>query len=421
MLSKRGKVAPWFGPVVALCVALGVQAADWPQFLGPERDNVAHDAKDLARSWPDGGPKVLWSESIGIGFAGPVIYGDSVLLLDREADARDVLRRFRLADGREVWRFAYDAPGTLDRNGSRTSPASHGDFVFAIGPFGHIHAVKFSDGTQAWQAHLLDDWGAGRPNWGVSTSPLLLGDLVIVAPWGKKAALVAYEKKAGKVAWTTPNPKGIVQDYQSPVPMTLGGKIVIVAAGRRGYTIGVDARTGKQLWSYEGYPDKGWNIPSPIIIDDIRVLITGGYGAGSAMFRIEQQGDTYTTLELWKNHNMGTKMAQAVLYKGLIYGNSADVGGGLRCLDLDGNIKWDSKANGRTFEMGNLLVADGLVFIVDGSNGEFFMIEATPEGYRELGQASFLGGDKVWAPMAYKDGRLVLRDQSKLVCVDLKR
>ena len=203
--------------------------------------------------------------------------------------------------------------------------------------------------------------------------------------------------------------------------ISFSGLGVIVAAGCRGYTIGVDARNGRQLWSYTGYPDKGWNIPSPIIIDGDRVLITGGYGAGSAMFKVEREGDTYATRELWKNRNMGTKIAQAILYKGMIYGNSADVGGGLRCLDLDGNILWDSKANGRAFEMGNLLVADGLIFIVDGRNGQFFMVEATPEGYRELGQTSFLSGNKVWAPMAYKDGRLLLRDQGKLVCVDLRR
>ncbi len=421
MLSKRRKLALWLGLVVTLWVAWGVQAADWPQFLGPERDNVAHDAKDLARSWPEGGPKVLWTQSLGIGFAGPIIYDDSVLLLDREDDARDILRRFRLADGEEIWRFSYDAPGTLDRNGSRSSPATDGEFVFAVGPFGHVHAVKFSDGSKVWQAHLLNDWQSERPNWGVSTSPLLLGDLVIVAPWGKKASLVAYEKKTGKVAWTTPNPKGIVQDYQSPVPMTLDGKTMIVAAGRRGYTIGVDAGTGKQLWSYEGYPNKGWNIPSPIIIGDGRVLITGGYGCGSAMFKVERQEDAYRTRELWKNLNMGTKIAQAILHGGHLFGNSADVGGGLRCLTLDGNIKWDSKASGRTFEMGNLIIADGLIFIVDGKNGKFFMVEATHDGYRELDQASFLDGPKVWAPMAYKDGKLVLRDQHRLACIDLSR
>jgi len=420
MSGKHRSVGLCLVFVIMLSVTFGAQAADWPQFLGPDRDNIAHDAKGLARSWPEGGPKVLWSVPLGIGFAGPTICGDRVLLLDRQGDARDILRCFRLVDGKELWRFAYAAPGKLDHNGSRTSPATDGELVFTIGPFGHVHAVKLSDGSKVWQANLLNDWSAARPKWGVATSPLILGDLVVVAPWGRKAALVAYEKKTGRVAWTTPNPKGIVQDYQSPVPMTLDGKTVIVASGRRGYVIGVDARTGRQLWSYAGYPNKGWNIPSPIIIDKNRVLITGGYGAGSAMFRIERQGNAYATRELWKNKNMGTRIAQAVLYKGRIYCNSADVGGGLRCLDLDGNILWDSKAKGRVFEMGNLLVADGLIFIVDGRNGKFFMVEATPEGYRERGQASFLSGNKVWAPMAYKDGKLLLRDQSKLICVDLR-
>ena len=421
MFAKRRTPPFRLALAIASCLASAAVADDWPQFLGPRRDNVAHDAKGLARSWPAGGPKILWTQSLGIGFAGPAIYGDSVLLLDREEDKRDVLRRLRLADGGETWRFSYAAPGTLDRNGSRTSPATDGKLVFAIGPFGHVHAVKFTDRAKVWQAHLLDDWDAKLPKWGVSTSPLLLGDLVIVAPWGRKAALVAYHKSTGKVAWFTPNPKAIVQDYQSPVPMTLDGKSMIVAAGRQGYVIGVDADDGKQLWSYEGYPNKGWNIPSPIIIGDGRVLITGGYGAGSAMFKVERRGEGYHTRELWKNRNMGTKIAQAILHKGHIYGNSADSGGGLRCLTLDGNIKWDSKADRRAFGMGNLLIADDLIFLAHGGNGRVYMIEATPDGYNELGQASFLSGDKVWAPMAYKDGKLVLRDLHKLVCVDLKK
>jgi outer membrane protein assembly factor BamB len=421
MVASRRRRAFWLALVIASCLASAAVADDWPQFLGPHRDNIAHDAKGLARSWPAGGPKVLWTQPLGIGFAGPVIYGDSVLLLDREDDKQDVLRRLRLTNGEEVWRFTYSAPGSLNHNGSRTTPATDGKLVFAIGPFGHFHAVNFADRAKVWQHHLLNDWDAKRPHWGVSTSPLLHRDLVIVAPWGKKAALVAYHKNTGKVAWATPNPKAIVQDYQSPVPMTLDGKAMIVAAGRRGYVIGVDAGTGKQLWSYEGYPHTGWNIPSPVIIGDGRVLITGGYGAGSAMFKVEQRGGAYTARELWKNRNMGTKIAQAVLYKGSIYGNSADSDGGLRCLDLKGNITWDSKADGRKFGMGNLLIADDLIFLAHGGNGRLHMIEASPRGYNELGHASVLSGNKVWAPMAYKDGKLVLRDLHKLVCVDLTK
>ncbi len=138
------------------------------------------------------------------------------------------------------------------------------------------------------------------------------------------------------------------------------------------------------------------------------------------MVSVEAGGGQYRVTELFKNRNMGSTCAQALLWDGYIYGNSADVGGGLRCLTLDGQIKWDSKRpGGKEFGMGALLIADGLIYIVNGSNGEFVMAEATPEGYRELGRAPVLSGKECWAPMAFSNGKLVARDMQKMVCLDL--
>ncbi len=135
----------------------------------------------------------------------------------------------------------------------------------------------------------MKDWDAAQSLYGVATSPLLYGDWVIVMPWGKKAALVALDRRTGKPVWATPNPKGIVQEYESPVPMTLDGQDMILATGRRGYLIGVDAKTGSQLWEYGGFPKVGWHIPSPLPIGDGRIFMTGGYGAGCVMLKVEQR------------------------------------------------------------------------------------------------------------------------------------
>lgn len=418
-MTGIGRKAVVLGVTIALGVATCGYAADWPQYLGPQRDGVAHDAKGLARSWPAAGPRVLWETPVGPGYGGAAIYGDSLLILDREGDARDVLRRINLADGKDVWRYAYDAPGSVDHNGSRPTPATDGNFVFTIGLFGHIRAVKFSDGSLVWQGHLLTDWEAKRPDWAVSTSPLLYGDWVIVMPWGKKAALVALEKATGKVVWTTPNPKGILLEYQSPVATKLDGQDVILAAGRQGYLIGVDARTGRQLWEYADYPKEGWQIPSPLPIGDGRVFMTGGYGTGCVMIKVERQGESYKVTELYKNRSMGSKCAQVLLWNGYLYGNSSDVGGGLRCISLDGEVKWDSKDSGRrTFDLGNMVIADGLIYIIDGKNGDFYMAEAAPDAYKQLGKASLLAPPEPWAPISFKDGKLIARDMHKLFCLD---
>ncbi len=319
--------------------------------MGPQSDGVAHDAKGLARAWPAGGPKILWEQPVGSGYGGAAIYGDSVFLLDREDDKADSLRRFNLADGKEVWHYSYAAPGGIDHNGSRSTPATDGNMVFSIGPFGQISAVKFSDGSLVWKKNLLTDWGANKPQWAVSTSPLLYGDWVIVMPWGKKAALVAYEKATGKVAWTTPNPKGVQEEYQSPILMKFDGRDMILATGLQGYLIGVDAKTGEQLFEHQVYPpsEGWWDIPSPLPIGDGRIFITDRLRprlpscSRSSARRARPTGSQYKVTELWANKNMGSKCAQALLWNGYIYGNSADVGGGLRCMTLDGQIKWDSK------------------------------------------------------------------------------
>ena len=415
--------------VCGLLYGLGFWAvpcwADWPQFLGPNRNSVASEAKGLPRSWPAGGPKILWKVRVGMRFGGPAIYGGSVLLLDREGNARDVLRRIRLADGKEIWRYAYDAAGNFKIPGSRGTPATDGELIFTVGPLGHLKAVKFADGSPVWQAHLLEDWQAKLPNWGVSTSPLLRSNTIVVTPWGRKAAIVAYDKASGKVVWQTPNSHRARLEYTSPVPMTLDGQDMIVASAKarraKVHTIGVDADTGTELWCHSDYK---LNIPiaSPAVLGDGRILLTGGYNAGSAMFKVQHKDGAFSTQSLWRSDQWASKIGQPIVFEGHIYAN----GGlcfkarknGLCCITMDGKVKWDTGGS-PWFDMGNVLLADGLLFVLNGRGGDLVMVEPSPDGYKELGRARILKGSQIWAPIAYKDGKLVIRDQRTLVCVDL--
>ncbi len=401
--------------LTAVCVSSAL--ADWPQFLGAGRTPIVSTDVALNTSWNTQPPAVLWQTPMGNGYGGAAVLGDAVLLMDREGN-NDVVRRLRMADGNEVWRYAYDARGKFDYQGSRSTPATDGRLVYTIGPMGHLKAVNFVDGELVWEKNLLRDWQGQRPNWAIAQSPLLLGDRVIVAPWGKGAAVVALDKATGREVWSTPNPTGRVMDYQSPVPMMLDGVLTVVVSGKKGYTVGVDARTGRQLWDFGDYECNN-HIASPTVIEGNRVLLTGGYGAGGVMFSITRQGDRYVTRQLWHNRNMGSTIAQAVVHDGHIYGNSSDTGGGLRCLALGGSKVWDSKDSGARFEMGSVLVIDGLLFIINGKNGMLHQVALSPDGYRELGSIQALSGKEVWAPMAYTGGKLLVRDKQKLVCLDI--
>jgi len=417
--------------------------ADWPQFLGPSRNGVAKEAKELPRSWPAGGPKVVWEAKCGKGFGGAAIYGDSVLVLDRQASQRDVLRRIGFADGKDVWSLPYDAPGKLMFPGSRSTPATDGELVFAIGPHGHLHAAKFSDGSIAWKANLLEDWEIGLPKWGIAGSPLLLADIVVVNAYGKKAAVVAYEKATGEVAWTTSNPQADLPTYSSPVTMTLDGKQMIVSCGSRlfeggrihpykktplkaskSFTTGIDPATGEVLWSYNGYECQ-IHAPSPVVLDDGRIFLIGGYSAGCAMIKVERAGETYAVKELWKNDRVGSKVAQAFVHNGRIYANGGQSfdwyvkrKNGFFCMGLDGELLWNTLKD-PWFEFGNVLMVDGVLLVMHGQKGELVMIAPNPNDYKELARARVLSGKQLWAPMAYSNGKLVLRDHSKIVCLDL--
>jgi len=419
MVLRRIGLAVLFGVLVGPCLPVEVQAADWPQFLGPDRNAIAPESPKLPRSWPAGGPRVLWKIPVGPGYGGAAVFGDSALILDRENNAQDVLRRIRLADGQEVWRRTDEAPGTLPHNGTRSTPATDGKTVYSIGPFGHICAASFVDGTVLWQAKLLEDWGAKLPQWGVSQNPLLYGDSLIVAPWGTKAAVVAYDKATGAVKWTTSNPGGVQLDYSSPMPLTVAGAPMLAVSGKGAYTIGVDPATGSQLWKYDGYSVK-ISIPSPLHVGAGRIVLTGGYGAGGAMFKVSKDGDGFSTSEVWKSTKgiMSSKIPQPILYEGFLYGNSSDDNGGLRCIALDGQVKWET-GNRPGFGMGNLILVDGLIFLLNGDDGTLVMAEANPNEYKELGRASFLSGPEVWGPLAYSNGKLILRDQKTLACLDL--
>ena len=400
---------------VVLATAACVAMADWPQFLGPARNGVAPDAK-LARPWPADGPKVLWTVKLGIGFGGPSIKDGKVYLLDRVDDAQDVLRCFDFAEGKELWNFAYDAPGKLDHNGSRSTPTVDDKYVFIIGPFGHFHCVDKATHKPLWRKHLLEDFQSKRPNWGVAQSPLLYKDAVIVAPLGTKAGVVAFEKATGEIKWQS-RPFGRMA-YASPLVTTIGGVEQVVMLGNN-RVAGVDVADGTLLWTYAGYRCQ-IPIPGPMPIGDGRIFLTGGYNAGSAMIRVRRGEGKFTAEQVFKEKKLGSQLHNPLLHQGHLYlnCNTNSRQDGLVCMDLDGNVKWQTSRS-PNFERGNLILADGVILIMDGRSGVLRVVEPDPKGYKELAQAKVLAGRSIWAPMALSDGKLLLRDQGRMKCLDV--
>ena len=401
-------------------VTAPAMAADWPQFLGPDRNGTSGET-GLARKWPAGGPKVLWTRETGLGFGPPAVVGGEVFILDRDADGgKDVLRCLALADGKDLWSYSYPAKGPFKHDGSRSTPAVDKDNVYTVSPLGDLHCISRKTHQPVWKKSLLRTYGAKKPMWVISQSPLLYKDLVIVAPQGTSAGVVAFERATGTVKWKSPAiGKGI--SYASPSLITVGGtdQIAMVTGEWGSTVVGVDASDGKILWTYAG-----WNckiaIPSVTVIGDGRLFITGEYKAGSAMIKITGSGGSFKVTEVYKTKKCGSQIHQPLLVDGHLYmhSNGNYRNDGMLCLTLDGEVKWKT-GRSPNFQRGGLMLADGLIFSIDGKTGILYLIKPDPTGLKIISQVKLLGGKEIWAPPVLSDKKLIIRDQHQIKCLDV--
>ncbi|HUU11318.1 MAG TPA: PQQ-binding-like beta-propeller repeat protein [Phycisphaerae bacterium] len=403
----------------------------WPRFRGANFDGISTESVPLARAWPDGGPKVLWSVPVGIGYAGPAVDKGRVYLLDYdETKEADALRCLSLADGREVWRRWYDIPIDSDHGISRTVPAVTDRFVVTLGPKCHVLCVEAETGAFRWGIDLVKAYGAIVPKWYAAQCPLIDGGRAILAPAGKEVLMMAVEcDSGGTIAWKTPNPHGWKMTHSSIIPMDYkkwrmyiycaSGGVVGVAADD-----GDDHKAGDVLWECDQWRVPFANVPSPVPVGNGHVLLSGGYGGGSMMIRVVEDGKGLKSEVVWRlteSAEFGSEQQTPVFYNGHIFGvlpkEARTLGEQLVCMDMAGQHAWTSGPANR-FGLGPYLVADGLIFIMD-DEGVLTLAEARADGYKQLARAKVLGGHETWAPMALVGGRLLVRDLKKLVCLDV--
>lgn len=403
--------------LAAVTVTGGVAfCADWPQFLGPTRDGVCAEI-GLLHAFPAEGPKVLWTARLGEGFGGAAIQGGKVYVLDRLADTQDVLRCWDLLTGKEEWHFSYDSPGKVSFNGSRSVPAVDDKYVFTVGVHGEFYCISKETHQPVWNKNLLKDFGVKLPTWAVSQSPLLYKDMVIVAPQSDNVGVVAYEKAAGKEIWKS---KGVgALQYSSVMPARLAGEEQLLIMNGK-CVAGLNPANGEILWTYTGLPVNVAAVAAPTVVSGDRVFVSGGYNAGCAMFKVEKTDGKFTVKELFKNKNVDAHVHNAILHKDYLYVlcNTNNRKDGLVCLDLEGNVKW--KTGDKMFDKGGSILADGMLYIVEGATGELKIVDPQPEALKVLSSAKVLGGKNVWAPLAISDGKLVCRDQKQMMCLDIK-
>jgi len=389
----------------------------WPQFRGPDRDGIATNSSKLARDWKTSPPRELWSLDVGEGYAGAAVRDGRVYLLDYDRDARQsALRCLSLADGKELWRYSY--PLTIKRNHgmTRTVPTVIDKFVVALDSKCNVLCLDATTGELKWTVSLVREFGATVPEWYAGQCPLVDGDKVILAPGGKDALLLALDLAAGKPLWQTPNPREWKMTHSSIMPIDFGGRRQYVYCANKG-VVGVDAQGGALHWESTDWKIAIATVPSPLSLPAGKIFLTGGYAAGSMVLQLgEKDGRlSQATHGRVPPEIFGATQHTPVLKDGHLYGARAD--GRFVCLDLNGKIVWASNP-GETFGLGSFLLADDLIFALNDS-GKLRLFEASPARFNLLGEAQILTGRESWAPMALAEGRLLARDLTRLVCLDV--
>jgi outer membrane protein assembly factor BamB len=391
-------------------LAASAFAADWPQWLGPDRNGTSPE-RGLLTTWPAGGPRVLWKVAGGDGYSAVAVAGGRAITLVQR-DGAELALALDAASGKELW-TARVGPGYKNDygNGPRSTPAIEGDRVFVTSVTGPVVGLEAASGKEVWRRDLLKDFGAKNLTWGLSASPVLDGDRLLVIPGARGAGVAALDKRDGKLLWKTGDDKAA---YASPVPVTVAGQrqaLFFTAPG----LLAVAADTGRELWRVPWVTEFDVNICTPLVNGD-RVFISSGENVGCALLRLKGQGAPDVVWESkGKKSVMKNYWANAVAHEGYLYGLAGEFDKqiDLRCLELEtGKVMW-SKAN---FGKGAITLADGHLFMTT-KPGDLVLVRATPKAYEERARVKLLGENRTVPTLANK--RLYLRDRENILCLDV--
>jgi len=402
------------GILTAICILTPmVDAADWPQYLGPNRNGVSTET-GLLQTWGKDGPPLLWSIPVGEGFSGPVIAGDKLILFHRVGD-EEVVDCLNADTGKKVWSrgYATDYRDQLNKgDGPRSTPAIHGDLVITLGAGGWLNVWKLADGAKVWGRNINDDYRVPQSYFGVGTSPLVEKDLLLINVGGKEAGIVAFALQTGKEVWHATTDEA---SYSSPVMATVEGARHAVFFTRFGVSL-LDPKDGTERFR------KRWraryaasvNAATPLVIGD-KLFVSTSYETGALLLRLHKDGaDT-----LYEKEDAMTNHYNTSVYRdGCLYGfdGRQEAGPNFRCVDLDtGKIRW----NKDQFGCGTMVLAEGKLIVLTES-GELLLVDASPQEYRERARAAVFNNSPCRAQIALAGGRLYGRDQRTLKCWDLR-
>ncbi len=403
-------------------------ATQWPQFRGPDANNIRRDTPALVDDFSDIESRVRWRLELGEGHAGAAVRDGRVYILDYDEERRaDTLRCFDFRDGSELWRTGYPVSMKRNHGYSRTVPTVTKDIVVTIGPRCHVLACDSKTGRPLWMRDLAAEFATDEPLWYTAQCPLVDGDTVVLAPAGEAVLMAGVSLRTGETTWTVPNSRGWKMSHSSVIIATLHDTRQYIYAAVGG-VVAVSAEPdseGDVLWS-----TGAWNhrvvAPCPVPLDSNRLFLTSGHGAGGMILRLERSGNQWTAHEdqRFAPDELASEQQTPILRDNRVFTVLPKDGGAHRTelvsATTDGQIDWTSGDQHR-FGLGPYVLADTKIFIIN-DNGHISVYDtAQPEKPEFQDSAKILSGPEAWGPIALVDGYLIARDNRRMVCIDLRK
>ena len=402
------------------------QDTDCPAYRGRDRSGIIA-GPELQRDWATKKPREVWRQPCGGGYAGMSVVKGYLFTIEQRR-GNEVVVCYDASTGQEVWKYEYQADfrESMGGPGPRTTPTVFDGLVYSLGANGQLTCLDGRDGSVKWETNILTN--NDNVMWGMSGSPLVFDDLVVVNPGAQSAAsagraMIAYDRLTGAERWHSGESRA---GYSSPQLSELDGvrQILLFDAGG---IAGYDPNKGTQLWSFPWETQQGINVSQPIIIPKAdgkptQVFISSGYGVGGALLEVRQNGESWSVKQVYRTNikTMRSKFASPVVWDGCLIGLNDGI---LECVEIrDGRELWkdDRRARrGQAYGHGQILRTGDLI-VVFTEFGEIVLVEANRDELLERGRIQAIKGSKTWNPPTLVDGRLYVRDAEEMACYDLR-
>lgn len=416
-----------------------LRADDWPEYQGAGRLNIWKE-EGLPESFEDGDLKRVWSTPVAAGYGGPTVSGDLVMLMDRPDETHERVVCVDRRTGKQKWTHAYPCRyEQVDYGyGPRACVTIDGGMTYSMGTMGHLHCLNAETGTVVWARPLRKDFKVAIPIWGMTSSPLVVDDMVVVqaAAGAEGATVMAFDKLTGKERWRAFKDKA---GYVSPMLIKQGDQKVVVAwTGER--IAGLDPATGKAYWEIPTPPTRmPINVPGPVLNEDHTRMFLSVFYDGSKMIALNP--DKPAAELLWKRIGINERKTEALhcmispplIQDGYVYG--IDSYGQMRCLDAKtGERIWEDQTavpKGRWATVFMVWQAGTNRVWALTEQGNLILAALSPQGYREISRAKVIDpvtplrqrpeGAVLWVPPAFADGCLYIRNDRELIKVQIAR